>query len=215
MNFLQQLKSQAQAVQTERGAQAQSAEAHTAAAEQACNLALNYLRDLVAQLNVIQPDGPALSLDGKTQWPPVKLSDFRFDSRKKQVRTKEVFQMVAMGWNMVPRTPTTDRGRVSVNFPPDLERVESRLLAGQIRHERVEQRHPDTRKLQAVVFDHDLAARGGVSLTPDHDQGVVHLRLSAVGGLDIRQQVLPAAQITTGLMDDIAKAIVGQPSRFG
>lgn len=104
---------------------------------------------------------------------------------------------------------------MSVNFPPDLERVESRLRAGTIKHERLEQRHPDTGKLQALVFEHDLSSRASAVFKADHDQALLHVRLVGVTGLVVQQTQMPASAITTAYLDDLAKAIVGQPSSLG
>ena len=66
MSFLSELKSRANALQgLQLGAQ-RDLMAGTQACEQACRMALVYLQDLCAQLNVIQPPAPAAySLDGK------------------------------------------------------------------------------------------------------------------------------------------------------
>ena len=130
MSFLNQLKSQASALQTEQNAQQSYIEANTRLTEAASKTAWLYVAELVKQLNVIGPLGPQLSLDGKTPWPEMKLIDFRLDARKKKLRDQEVFDYIAMGWRMVPRDGAPVGGSVSANFPPDLQRIEARLAAG-------------------------------------------------------------------------------------
>jgi hypothetical protein len=206
MSFLQQLKNQAREVQT--------LEANALAVEAACTTIWHYLADLVPQLNVIEPDAARISLDGKTPWPAMKLTDFRFDARKADLRGREVTHHIGLGWRLLPRESTDERGSVSVNFPPDLDRVQARLGAGQVKHERLEVRHPESHKLQAITFEHDWAARASVVFTPEHDKGVLAVRVAAVAGLEVRQLTLGAAQVTEALMDELAKAIVGQPNVF-
>lgn len=215
MGFLQQLKQQAQAVQAEQGLQVRHLDANGDATEQACQLLRQYLSELATQLNVIQPAAQTLSLDGKTAWPDMKLADFRFDARQKLLRQREVMSHVALGWRQLLRVDASARGRVAVNFPPELERVERRLRAGQVRHERLEQRHPDTHKLVSVVFEHDLATRASVVFTPDHDQAVFSVRLVCVRDWHTQSLSMPTAAITTECLDELAKAIVGQPNVFG
>lgn len=215
MSFLQQLKQEAQRVQSQQGTAVQNLERSAESTEAACSTVWHYLADLVAQLNVIQPQARPLSLDGKTPWPAMKLVDFRFDARKKDLRGREVTHHMGLVWRLVPQVPTDGRGRVVVNFPPDLERVEARLRAGQIVHERLEQRHPDTNKLLAYVFEHDFAARGGVTFTPVHDEGVLQWRLWGVTGLDVQTLAVPSDSVNSARLDDLAKAIVGQPSSWG
>ena len=181
MSFLNQLKQQAQSLQNQQGAHRQQADAQVERTEAACKVVWHYLMELPRQLNVIEPASAALSLDGKTPWPPMKQHDFRFDARKKTLQDKEVFDHLAIGWRLSPQQPQRDKGCVSVNFPPDLERVERRLLAGQVRHERREFRHPDTNRLQRIEFEHEYAARASVVFTPDHEMGHVKVRLTGIG----------------------------------
>ena len=68
MSFLNQLKSQAQALQKQRSAADLNAEELANQTETAFAKILPYLQDLARQLSVIQPPGPALSLDGRTPW---------------------------------------------------------------------------------------------------------------------------------------------------
>ena len=210
MNFLEQLKNQARELQNLQGAEVQTLEANAQAVEVACSTIWHYVADLVPQLNVIEPAACKLSLDGKTPWPAMKLTDFRFDARKKDLRGREVTHHIGMGWRLLPKDVAEERGSVSVNFPPELERVQTRLAGGQVKHERLEIRHPDTHKLQAITFDHELAARASVTFTPEHDQGFFKVRVAAVVGFEVRQLTFTAAQVNVALMDELAKAIVGQ-----
>jgi hypothetical protein len=215
MGFLDQLRQEAQAVQARHGVVVQHLDANVAATEEACQRVAPYLSELAAQLNIIQPAARDLSLDGKTRWPAMKLVDFRFDARKKILRQREVTDHIALGWRVVPAEPNRERGSVTVNFPPDLERVEARLRAGQIRHERLEQRNPETNKLLAIEFAHDWAARGSMVFTADHDQACMGLRLSGVVGLTVQQQTVPVGELGMAWLDELARAVVGQPCRWG
>jgi hypothetical protein len=216
MSFLSELKSQANALQgLQHGAQHDMA-ANTEACEQACRLALAYLQDLCAQLNVIQPPAiGAYSLDGKLPFPALVQLDFRCDARRKTLRDAPVFDHIGVGWDLAPGTGQVATHTVTVNFPPDLERVTQRLSIGQIQHERKDQRHPETNKLLAYVFDYQTEARAFIKLTPDHDTGCIAMRVTNVGGFGVLNTSYPAAQVTHGLMDELAKKLVGQPSRFG
>lgn len=216
MSFLSELKSRANALQgLQLGAQ-HDLVANTRACELACRMALVYLQDLCVQLNVIQPPAPgAYSLDGKVAFPALVQRNFRCDARRKMLRNAEVFDYIGVGWDLRPDTGLVATHTVTVNFPPDLERVTQRLSVGQIQHERKDQRHPDTNKLLAFVFDYQTEARAFITMTPDHDGGRIAFRVSNVGGFGVLNTVYPAAQVTQPLMDELAKKLVGQPSRFG
>ena len=219
MSFLSELKSRANALQgLELGAQRDLA-ASTEASEQACRMALVYLQDLCAQLNVIQPLAPEVySLDGKAPFAAssaLAQRNFRCDARRKLLRGAEVCDYIGVGWDLLPATGQVATHSVSVNFPPDLTRVTEHLAVGRIAHERKEQRHPATGKLLAYVFDYQTEARAFVTLTPDHDTGQIAFRLTNVGGFGVLNARYAAAQVTNRLMDELAKKLVGQPSRFG
>lgn len=214
MSFLNQLKSQASALQEQQTQQLQNLQANTAKTELACQSVWHYLGDLAKQLNVIQPDGPKFSLDGRKHWPAMKLMDFRVDARKKKLRDKDAYDYISMGWQIVPRSGGPVQGVVSVNFPPDLERVEKRLACGGVQHERKEQRHPEKNTLQAIVFEYQTQARGYLTVTADHDEGQLEFRLANANGFDVVNATWPAERIQVELLDELAKLIVAQPSRF-
>jgi hypothetical protein len=104
---------------------------------------------------------------------------------------------------------------VTVNFLPELERVQARLSMGQVRHERKDQRDPESQQLLAYAFEYQTQARGFITLTAEHDTGQIAFRVSNVGGFEVLSTRYPAAQVTSGLMDELAKKLLGQPSRFG
>jgi hypothetical protein len=215
MSFLNQLKSQAQALQTRRTAQDQHLGEMTAQTEQACRLVLSYLQDLARQLGVIEPAGPALSLDGRTPWPAMKLVDFRVDARRKLLRDREVFDYIAMGWRILPKTGGPVSGVVRVNFPTDMRRVEERLALGPIQHERREVRDPQRNNvLTEVRYEYEAQTRGSVMATADHEHGQLHFRLLNTAGFEVVQVHVPVQRIRHDLLDELAKRIVGEPSLF-
>jgi hypothetical protein len=214
VSFLNQLKSQARALQGQHEREAADLEQNTAETEKACDLAQYYLRDLAGQLNVISPAAPRFTLDGKTPWPAMKLVDFRVDARKKMLRNREVFDWIGMGWRVLPQVGQPVGGSVKVNFPPDLQRVESRLALGPVKHERKEVRDPEKNKLLAIQFDYITETRGNVLITPDHDKGAIAFRLMNAAGFGLVNTTYPAADVKHELLDELAKLIVSQPHRF-
>lgn len=214
MSYLQQLKRQAQSLQSHQGEQLQGAEANTRATEVACSRIWSYFSELARQLNVIEPASTQMGLDKRSLWPDMKQTGFRFDARKKMLRDKEVFDYLALGWQILPRSGDVRRAAVTVNFPPDLERVQTRLAAGHVVHERTEQRHPESNALLAIVFEYELAARASVLVTADQDNARLQFRLACVNGMEIVQHTIAAAQVEHTLLDELARLIVGEPNRF-
>ena len=214
MSFLNQLKSQANALKDQQRLELQNFEANTAQTEAACQKAWFYLSDLARQLSVIEPAGARFTLDGKTPWPAMKLVNFRADARKKMLRNKEVYDYVAIGWDIVPQHGAPVAGTVSANFPPDLERIEKRLAQGHVEHERKEQRHPEKNSLLAIQFDYMTASSASVMITADHDCARLAFRLSNASGFEIINASWPADLVQADTLDELAKLILDQPSRF-
>ena len=50
--------------------------------------------------------------------------------------------------------------------------------------------------------------------TADHGQGQLHFRLLNTAGFEVVQVQLPASRIGHALLDELAKRIVAQPSKF-
>lgn len=214
VSFLNQLKSQAAALQREHNAQQHNLDEATALTEATCKRVWFYLDELVKQLNVINPDGPKLSLDGKVPWPAMQLRNFRLDSRKKMLRNQEVYDFVGMWWRIVPAVGQPQDAEVSVNFPPDLQRVESRLSLGTIKHERKEIRHPEKNTLLAIKFLYQTETRGTINVKPDHDTASLAFRVSNVRGFEVINRTCHASEVTPELLDELAKLMMGQPNRF-
>lgn len=218
MSFLSQLKEKANAVQAEKTAaqtQAQAdVEKKVAQTEAACKLTWNYFSEMVRQLNILIPRGPQFSVDGKTPWPVMKLVDFRADSRKKDLRDKEVFASIGVGWDILPKDGKPQLEKVTVNFMPELQKVEARLQAGNIQHERSQVRHPEKNSVQAIVFEYRTIANGSVMVTPNHESGTLTFRFSNVSGLSIQSGTWNADMIDSQFLDELAKLLVSQPSRL-
>ena len=218
MSFLSELKSQASAVQAAKNSaqsQAQTdADARIIATEVACTTIWHYLSDMVHQLNILVPDGPTFSVDGKTPWPPMKLVDFRVDSRKKTHYNMDLFSSIGVGWEILPRKGYPEKMRVSVNFLPELQKAEARLKAGNIWYERYQVRHPEKQTVQAINFEFSTEARGSIHITPDHDEGKLTFRFCNVSGLAVQTASWPIEMINVAFLDELAKLVVSKPSRL-
>ncbi|OYU44558.1 MAG: hypothetical protein CFE44_12280 [Burkholderiales bacterium PBB4] len=214
MSFLNQLKSQAQnaaAVQTQTRT---DIEANTRQTELACKTVWHYVSELCKTLNVLAPPAPEFALDKNAVWPPMKLHDFRADSRKKMLRDQEVVDTISMGWQIIPVNGKPGIGTVEVDFVPALERVEKNLHAGGVKFERKDVVQTDKRPRRVIRFEYVTQARGYISITPDHDNAQIAFRLANTSGFGVKNVVWPASRMQTDFLDELAKLIVAQPSQF-
>lgn len=214
MSFLNQLKSQAQEKQSQLGAQQQVLQESIDSTEYAAKQVWRYFGDLCGQLNVLLPAGPKMAVESRVQWPPVVLSGFVYDARKKMLADHEVHDHVTMGWRIGPQQGKPVAMSASANFPPELEKIERRLAAGNIRHERVNVRHPEKNTLKEVRFDFETEARGSITVNVDHAGAKLHFRLACLQGLEVQTLSVPASAVNARLLDELAKLVVGHPSTF-
>lgn len=214
MSFLNQLKSQAVALQSQESQFQTNLAANTLQTELAGKTIWHYLNELSKHLNVLSPQGPEFALDKKAVWPAMKLTDFRLDSRKKLLRDQEVLESISMGWQIIPVVGLPKPAITDVDFVPEMERVEKSLQDGSIKYERKDILQPDKKPRRIIRFEYVTQARGYLTVTPDHDNAQLAFRLANSMGFGVKKVVLPAAKMQSDLLDELAKLIVAQPNRF-
>lgn len=214
MSFLNQLKSQATALQTQKVDNAEVLAANTQATEQACKTVWHYLNELCKHLNVLAPAAPEFALDKNSVWPPMKLVDFRLDSRKKMLRDQEVVDTISVGWHILPLQGEPRLATVDVDFVPEYERVMKNLSAGSVKFERKDVLQPDKKPKRLIRFEYITQSRGFVTVTTDHDNAQLSFRLANTSGFGIKTVTWPADRMQSEFLDELAKLIVAQPSRF-
>ena len=214
MSFLNQLKSQAQSLTVEQTKSHADIQANTKQTELACKTVWHYVSELCKTLNVLAPAAPEFALDKSAVWPPMKLQDFRSDSRKKMLRDQEVVDTISIAWQIVPLVGKPGTGAVEVDFVPALERVEKNLHSGGVKFERKDVVQADKKPRRVIRFEYVTQARGYVTITPDHDNAQIAFRLANTTGFGVKNVVWPAARMQTDFLDELAKLIVAQPSQF-
>ena len=214
MSFLNQLKSQAHALQTQQVRNAEELAANTQATELACKTVWHYLNELCKHLNVLAPAAPEFALDKNAVWPPMKLVDFRLDARKKMLRDREVFDTISVGWHILPLQGQPSMATVDVDFVPELERVMKNLSDGGVKFERKDVVQPDKKPKRLIRFEYITQSRGFVTVTTDHDNAKLNFRLANTAGFGIKTVTWPAERMQSEFLDELAKLIVAQPSHF-
>lgn len=214
MGFLNQLKSQADARRAQDSQQQADLDANFTATETASRSVLQYFGELARHLNVLHPDAPAMTLDGKAAWPVCTLVDFRVDARRKRWRDRDAADYVAIGWRIEPKAGAARIHTVMVNFLPDLERVQTRIAAGNLKHERKEIREGEKNALKAYVFECETESRASITATADHETAAIAFRMTNVAGFGIQTVTLDAEQIGQARLDELAKMVVSQPHAF-
>lgn len=210
MGFLDDLKRQADALRTEQQQDRSTRERHAMLTDAACRTALQYWIQLAPQLNVLRPvSRERFALDTRQVLQGLPRTGFRVDSRRRELHGQEAFDHVVMHW-------TVSGGRHVVlekDFVADIERLEGRLQQAGIRPVTSATRDPDNGKLLSMRYEFDDDIACSARLVPDHAHARVQLQLVNLDGLETVRFSLPAVELGSGRLDELARWIVGEPHR--
>jgi hypothetical protein len=211
VGFLDDLKRQAEALKTQQTEDTATLARNAGLVEAACKGVWQYWLGLAQQLNVLQPT-PALrfTLDKTTAVDGMKRCEFRVDARRKQHRGQEVFDHVVI--HALQKT-----GRqitLAKDFPPEIERLESRLRQAGITPDTQWIRQPDNGRLEEVRFRFIADVALTVRLLPDHDAGRLRFQLHNLDGLETLTAEFPARAVGSELLDQLARWLVGESHEF-
>lgn len=211
MGFLDDLKRQADALKSEMSQDTATLARHAAAVEAACQATWTYWLELAPQLNVLQMRPKVrFSIDNRTPIEDLVRCDFRVDARRKPLRQQEVFDHVVLhGLQKSGRMLT-----LSKDFPPEIERLESRLRQAGISADVTTVRNPDNGSLREVRYTFLADIVTLVRLVPDHDAGTVTFHVMNLDGLETLKATFEATRVDADLLDELARWLTGEPHAF-
>jgi len=211
VGFLDDLKRQADALKAQQTGDSASIERNAALTEAACKTVFTYFNTLAPQLNVLKPKSPVrFTLDRQNVFDGLPLSDFRLDSRRKPLRNDEVFDYLVLHWQLKSGRSL----QLMKDFLPDMEKLESKLRqsGAQVDNEAI--RNPDNGKLLGRRYTLVADFFGSVRVTPQHDAGRMHFQLQNLDGFESISMELPAIEIGSARLDELARWIAGHPHGF-
>lgn len=211
MGFLDDLKRQADASRAEQQQRSSLSERHAMLTDAACKTALDYWMQLAQQLNVLRPVTRArYVLDTRLVLQGLPSLDFRVDSRRKDLNGRQSFDHVVMHWSVRGGR----RATIEKDFVADIDRLEARLRQAGIQPLATATRDPDNGKLQSMQYEFDDDIACSVRLQPDHEQARVELKATNLDGLETVRLAIPAVELGSNRLDELARWIVGEPHRF-
>lgn len=211
VGFLDDLKRQADARKTQQTLDTDALARNAALTEAACKTALAYFMELAPQLNVLQiTPRVRYSLDSRTPLEGLVRGGFVVDARRKSHRGQEVYDHVVVHG----RQTTGQTVVMTKDFPPEIERLEARLRQAGITPDTEVRRDPVNGRLLNVQFRFVADVVASVKLLPDHDAGRVRFHVLNLDALETVDADFPATAVGSGLLDDLARWLTGEPNRF-
>jgi hypothetical protein len=211
VGFLDDLKRQAEALKAQQTDDTAALARHAALTEAACQAVFTYFTTLATQLDVLGPTSPRrFALDRQNVLDGLRMTDFRADSRRKPLRDEPVFDYLVLHWQLRSGRAL----QLTKDFLPDMERIESRLRQGGGTFDNEALRNPDNGKLLGRRYTFVADFVGSVRATAVHDRARVHFQLHNLDGFESVSLELPATEVGSARLDELARWILGQPHRF-
>lgn len=211
MGLLDDLKRQAEALQAQQSQDSAAFERNMQLADAACKTAFTYLDTLVRQLIVLKPVSKVrYELDRKTRLEGLPMTQLKVDARRRMLRGQEVFDHVVLHG----RLANGQRLALVKDFLPDIEKLEPRLRASGATVHAQPVRHPETNKLVEMRYELPVDIAISARLTPDHARGRIGVRVQNFDGFETVDLELPATEIGSTRLDELARWLLGEPHRF-
>ena len=211
MGYLDELKRQAEEARARQTQDVGALQRNAMVTDSACQVAARYLNTLAQQLNVLQPASRAVwRFDTRTSFTQLRFSDFRADSRMKKLRDAEVFDRVVLSF----AAKTGTRVTLAKDFPPEIEKLESRLRQCGAEYDSEVVRDPATGKFVEKRFELVADFQSSIRVLPDHDSGRIVFHVANLDGFETVSVVFPAFEVGSARLDELARWINGEQHAF-
>lgn len=211
MGYLEELKRQADDVLAQQRQDIGALQRNAMLTDAACQSTSRYLFALARQLNVLQPVSKTLWwLDRKTSFSQLRFTDFRADSRMKRLRDVEVFDHIVLNF----AAKTGSRITIAKDFPPEIEKLETRLRQCGVPYDSEVIRDAETGKFVEKRFELVADFQSSVRVVPDHDSARIIFHLANIDGFDTVSVAFPAFEVGTARLDELARWITGEQHAF-
>lgn len=211
MGYLDELKRQAEEARARQTQDIGALERNAMLTDSACQSAARYFNTLAQQLNVLRPVSKAVwRFDNRTSFTQLRFTDFRADSRLKKLRYAEVFDHVVLNF----AAKTGQRVTLAKDFPPEIEKLESRLRQCGTQYESRIIRDQEQGRFVEKRFEFVADFVSSIRMLPDHDGARIDFQIVNLDGFETISVGFPAFEVGSARLDDLARWIVGEPNEF-
>ena len=210
MGLLDDLKKQADLVKTQQIHQQSLQGDKLKLVEDKMKQTFQYVHELLKQLGIVKPTSPLVySIPGVTDFKSLVFAESFIDYRKKRINDKEYFDTVHFFIKWAgPDTYVTEK-----DMPPAMQRIREALWLSKIKFIEEEKKNAKGFVVGAK-FIVPASVLTDVIFKADHEQGKVNFQTTHMFGLGVEYLTVPALEITDSMLDDLAKALIGQHSEI-
>jgi len=210
MGLLYDLKKQADLVKTQQISQQTLQGDRLKLVEDKMKQTFQYAHELLKQLGIVKPTSPLVyAIPGDTEFKNLVFAESFIDYRKKKINDKEYFDTVHFFIKWAgPDTYTTEK-----DMPPAMQRIREALWLSKVKFIEEEKKNAKGFVVGAK-FIVPASVLTDVIFKADHEQGKLNFQTTHMFGLGVEYLSVPAQEINEGMLDDLAKALIGQQSEI-
>ena len=210
MGLLDDLKKQADLVKTQQISQQTLQGDRLKLVEDKMKQTFQYVHELLKQLGIVKPTSPLVyAIPGVTEFKNLVFAESFIDYRKKKINDKEYFDTVHFFIKWAgPDTYTTEK-----DMPPAMQRIREALWLSKVKFIEEEKKNAKGFVVGAK-FIVPASVLTDVIFKADHEQGKLNFQTTHMFGLGVEYLSVPAQEINEGMLDDLAKALIGQQSEI-
>jgi len=210
MGLLDDLKKQADLVKTQQILQQNLQGDKLKLVEDKMKQTFQFVHELLKQLGVVKPTSPLVySIPAVTDFRNLIFAESFIDYRKKRISDKEYFDTAHFFIKWAgPDTFVTEK-----DMPPAMQRIREALWISKVKFIEEEKKNAKGFVVGAK-FIVPASVLTDVIIKADHEQGKLHFQTTHMFGLGVEYISVPAHEITDEMLDDLAKALIGQPSEI-
>jgi hypothetical protein len=210
VGLLDDLKKQADLVKTQQILQQNLQGDKVKLVEDKMKQTFQYVHELLKQLAVVKPKSPLVySIPNVGDFKDLVFAESFIDYRRKRINDKEYFDTIHffIKWAS-PETIVIEK-----DMPPAMQRIRESLWLSKVKF--VEEEKKNARGfVVGAKFVVPASVLTDIVVKADHEQGRLLFQATHIFGLGVEQFVVPAAEISEEMLEDFAKALIGQPSQI-
>jgi hypothetical protein len=210
MGLLDDLKKQADLVKTQQILQQNLQGDKVKLVEDKMKQTFQYVHELLKQLGIVKPTSPLVySIPGVADFKNLVFAESFIDYRKKRISDKEYFDTV----HFFIKWAGPDTVTIEKDMPPAMQRIREQLWLSKVKF--IEEEKKNSKGfVVGAKFIVPASVLTDIIIKADHEQGKLHFQTTHMFGLGVEYLSVPAPEIGESMLDDLAKALIGQPSEI-
>jgi hypothetical protein len=210
VGLLDDLKKQADLVKTQQILQQNLQGDKVKLVEDKMKQTFQYVHELLKQLAVVKPKSPLVySIPNVGDFKDLVFAESFIDYRRKRINDKEYFDTIHffIKWAS-PETIVIEK-----DMPPAMQRIRESLWLSKVKF--VEEEKKNARGFViGAKFVVPASVLTDIVVKADHEQGRLLFQATHIFGLGVEQFIVPAPDISEEMLEDFAKALIGQQSQI-